>query len=668
MKRILFIINIALLSFSSLSAQKPSGRAYPNGIYIFCGKEIPRDFHYRIEKKEPAGEWMKMAELRGPKNAAELKANLFNLPAYFRANLPVPFEMSDYLWQRQSLSPYTDSLYAHASDPKILSAVGCGWFDDGLATEGDYQYRISKVSSMGATVLGEVKQHFPENIYKGTLSAVRFEPSPETSTVTIYYGLSDSIYTYNVKLYRSRLQENNYKEVANEVAYTSLNEKIVAVIRDESAPKGMAYDYVAVPCDFIGNPGTPSAALSVYNMSKMSDIGILSNFSAVAEKDKRGVTLKWKMESDFYIQGYEIFRSKDYDGRYNRIATLPSDVTSFFDDINIDPGEAYFYYMTVNNGYGVNVPSARTPVILEGNKENIFPPQDLEASLHDNVVQLLFRNMERDTRGYQIFRGEGYTGQLSHIATISVSASENNPDYSSMVVFCDTLELSGTPKTYSYAVADVNSSYKVSPLSERVTIQFSGGLLPAPMINEIQFRDNGIFIVWNDVSKQNAYINGYNVFRTTVDNSGAEEEYKLVATLPHIENFYVDTMIVPGKHYRYMLETLGINEEKSGQSLPAGVTVPAQRLLPPGQVSAIAGSDRIVLRWDNPIDPNNKNIRIYRAELNVKAILLKELPADQNNFEDRTAKKGIQYFYYVVTVNNRGEESEADEAVSAKIR
>jgi len=634
--------------------------------------EIPRNFYYLVEKKGASGEWESAAELRAPKNAAELKANMLNMPAFFRSTMPLQIELADFLWERQKLSPYTDSLYAYSYDPKIMVALGCGWFDDGLKTEGDYQYRVSRVNKSNSMILSELRQRFPENLYKGTLNILKFTPNPDGGIIQIYYHLNDpSSFTYNVKLYRSRLLENDYKEVPSETALTSVNDMDAIVVSDESVTKGMTYSYIAVPYDFIGNMGTPSTPVNIYNMSNMADIGILSDFKVVADKDKKGVTLTWKMTSNTFIMGYEIFRSQDYDGSYKCIATLPGNVTSFFDDIDINPGETYFYYVTVNNGYGNNVPSARTPAVLEGTRENFLPPQDVIIELEDNVVRLMFGSIKRDTRGYQIYRAEGYTGELFQIAAISVSAEDAiaTAEGSKLMIFCDTLQLSGKPKTFSYAVADINSSYNISPLSERVSIQFSGGMLPAPMIREAMFRDNSIIVVWEDVTQLNAFVTGYNVWRSALNKEGVTiEEFKLIATTDYFENLYIDTELTPGTHYRYVLESIGINGETSGKSIHAGVLVPSQRPLPPGQISAIASDNRILLRWDNPIDPTLKNIRIYRATSDGKSTLLKELPANQSSFEDKTVKKDILYLYYIVTVNNRGEESKTDDPVSAKMR
>ena len=661
MKKILFILSVALLSGASLYAQTPSGRAYPQGIYIFCGKEIPRNFHYLIEKKDAAGQWAEAAQLRAPQNAAALQANLLKLPVSILSTIPLPLDLCDYFWERQSKSFTTDSLFSYANDPMILSALGCGWFDDGLTATQTCHYRISRVLRSGSVVLGEVSQQFPQNNYRGTLRTLRFTPSDDV--VTLYYGLTDTIMTSNVKLYRSRYMKNDYRETKATAVYTNLNGRLVVEVNDKSVTKGMAYSYVAIPYDGLGNMGRPSDTINVYNLSRVADLGFMSSFKAVADKEKRGVTLSWGADTDLYIHGYNVYRSKDYDTGYKLVATLPGGTTTWF-DFDIDPAEPYFYFVTMDNGFGHTIPGARIPVILEGKRANTLPPQNVSATLNENRVTLTFTSISPDIKSYQIFRGEGYTGELSLIASFTA------PDPAvSEVSFVDTLARSTMPQTYSYAVADVNSSYSISPVSERVSIQYSGGMLPIPSRLQALLRGDRILVVWDDVSEQNAYVVGYNVWRSATGNGGATvEEPKIVATLLSNENNYIDTLLTPGKQYRYALESVAFNGEKSNQSMYVGVSVPQQLPLPPGQISAFASDKFISLRWDNSIDPSIKSIRIYRAATGAQATLLKELPADQSKFEDLTVKKGERYFYYVVTVNTRGEESKRDEPVSARIR
>ena len=670
MKRILFMISHSLLTCALAMAQTPrtpqtlQAQAYPNGIYIFCGKEIPRNFYYLIEKQDVSGSWVGAAELRAPQNAAALKANLLRLPDFFAATMHLPTDRADLIWDRQSRSSTIDSLFMFGADPKIMAAVGCGWFDDGLAA-GEYRYRVSKVYRTDAIALGEINRRFPENNFKGTLNTLHFVP--EETEVALYYGLSDPQLTGDVILYRSRLMENNYQILPTRATYTSLNGQTVAVLRDESVAKGMAYSYVAVPRDALGNMGMPSDTVQVYNLKNFADIGIVKSFNAVGDKEKKGIMLSWEMASDLYIHGFEIFRSKDYESGYQSVVTLPAGESSYLDSYGINFGEVYFYYMVVNNGYGNNVPTPPTPVVLDGTKMNFLPPQDLTAELHDNVVRLTFSSVEADTWGYQIFRGEGYMGELTQIASLSVSHQLSPDGERPMVVFTDTLARTPMPQTFSYAVSDLNSSNNYSPLSERVSIQYSGGMIPAPANVEALLRGDRVWVIWNDATKMHPYIGGYQLWRSVVSDE-TESEAQLIATLSYEQNNYMDTLITSGTHYRYAVASIGIEGETSGRSLHAGIIVPQQLPLPPGQVAAIATDKRILLRWDMPLDPSIQSVRIYRATSNVPAALLKELPVGQSTFEDQTAKPGEQYYYYVVTVNKRGEESKADEPVSGRIR
>ena len=665
MKRIFIIFSLSLLTSALAIAQTLESQTYPKGIYLFCGKDIPRNFFYLIEKQNASGLWAKAAELRAPQNAVALKANILRLPDFFTSTMTLPTERADFFWERLSLSTTIDSLALVTADPKIMAAVGCGWFDDGVAASGEYRYRVTKVYRTDSIALGEISSRFPENNFKAKLKTALSEP--EETHVTLYYELNDAKNIGDVILYRSRLMENNYQVTPTRTVYTSLNGRMVAMLSDESVAKGMAYNYVAIPRDRLGNLGTPSDTAQVYNLKNLSDIGIIDSFKIVGDKAKKGFMLTWAMKSDFYIHSYEIFRSKDYDSGYKSIATLPASESSFLDIHDINFGEIYFYYIVVNNGFGDNVPSAPTPAVLEGAQMNFLPPQNLIAELHGNVVHLSFASVDDDTWGYQVFRAEGYTGELKQIASISVSKLQKADGEHPVMVFTDTLAQSHMPQTLSYAVADINSSYNYSPLSERVAIQYSGGMMSAPSNVEAQLRGDRILVLWNDAAKTHPYIGGYQLWRSEVKGE-TESEAQLIATLDFEQNNYIDTLIIPGTHYRYRVESVGLEGETSDRSLHAGIAVPKELPLPPGQVSAIAADNRILLRWDNPLDPSIQSIRVYRSTTSVQAALLKELPADQSTFEDKTAKPGEQYFYNVLTVNNRGEESKADVPVSGRIR
>jgi len=101
--------------------------------------------------------------------------------------------------------------------------------------------------------------------------------------------------------------------------------------------------------------------------------------------------------------------------------------------------------------------------------------------------------------------------------------------------------------------------------------------------------------------------------------------------------------------------------------MPAGVLFPERLPLQPGLVSAIAASTKILLKWTLPADESLSKIKIYRATENQQAELMKELSPPSEMYEDTSVQPGTMYFYYVITVNKKGKESNPTDAVSAKL-
>jgi fibronectin type 3 domain-containing protein len=177
------------------------------------------------------------------------------------------------------------------------------------------------------------------------------------------------------------------------------------------------------------------------------------------------------------------------------------------------------------------------------------------------------------------------------------------------------------------------------------------------------------------MSEVNPNVSGYRLFRSIVEGDGAQAqaqaqeqaEAQLLATLSGRVKYFMDTLLTPGTRYRYALESVDFNGETSERSQHAGISVPRQPPLPPGQVTAFPSEGRVALRWDNPFDPSVQAVRIYRATANAQATLVAELTPEQRTYEDTSVTQGAYYFYYVVTVNGRGEESRR-EPVGVRVR
>lgn len=662
MKNVIFLL--ALILTTAASSQPYQSKAYKTGNYIFCGKEFPRHFAYLIERKSPGeNKWSVVARLKYPGNSTECKSTIMMLPASLAELTAVNNNQIEKIWERSQPYTFIDSLYGMAFDPRYQAALGCGWFDDGLLQKGEYTYRVSRIPSSGEpAVLQEIKISYPGAPFTGTLKPLRYRLN--SGIISISFQVTDTVNTAGVKIFRSPYKSNKFTEIKPEVFFSTEDRKTVAVVTDYSALKEVTYSYLALPYDLLGNPGKMATdTLNVYNFTKSSDLGIIERFDAVPEPEKKGVSLSWQLKNTLNVTSVDIFRSASYDGRYDKIASLPAKVTEYFDHNELKPATAYYYYIKINNGFGSSLPSARVPVILKGTKQNFLPPQNLTIEKKGNIVTLRFRRLDPESRGYYVYRANGYVAPMQQLPTMLLSAD-------SLLVYHDTLPLSSQPAVYSYAVASVNSSYNISPLTERVSVAFSGGMLPIPSKVIATLYGNHVFVIWDQVAEQNAAIASYRVFRSVVsedDSQTAKEQ--LVAALSYEENSYTDSLVSGGTHYRYRVQSVCADtNEVSGLSLPAGVSIPDNRPLLPGQVYAFASEKSVLLQWDLPSDSSLSGLRVYRATAGQQATLLKELPASDTQYEDLTAQKGITYFYYLTALSKTGKESEPTDATSARIR
>jgi len=659
-KRILFLLFI--IAATGVTAQNFKSKAYKTGNYIFCGSELPRHFSYLIEKKsDNKNEWVSVAELHAPKNEAECESALLRLPGVMASLTIIDQTQTKKLWQLTQKATVLDSLYSYAFDPRYQSVAGCAWFDEGIVKSGDYQYRIYKLAKSGEkTLLNEIKISFPGSPFGGTLQAVNFKLN-ETS-INISYTLSDTINTAGVKLYRSLFKQNKFSEIPANIIFTKVKGKITALMTDASVATGVTYSYLAAPYDALGNIGVQTKdTLNIYNLVKPSDIGIVEKFDAEPNVEKRGVDLKWKLKSSLYITSIDIYRSATYSGSYVKIASVGAKETEYFDDNKIKPATAYYYYILINTGYGNNLPSARVPVILKGNKQNLFPPQNLTISRKGRIVTLKFRRLGHEIHGYYIYRANGYVADLVQLPDMMLSKD-------SLLTYYDTLPLSANPSVYSYAVASVNTSYNISPLTDRISVQYSGGMLPVPSKVNAMLLGKSAFITWDNVSEQNAAVSAYYVFRSLVDENNKSDELKRIAVNSYEENSYTDTTVVEGKHYRYSVQCIGIDSTDTGSiSTAAGIEIPELLPLQPGSVTAFGSDKKIMIQWDIPGDNSIAGFNIYRAVANQEATSLKQISADTNQYEDSSVKANQVYFYYIKSVNKAGKESIPSDEVSAKI-
>jgi hypothetical protein len=661
MKTVSYFIFLCLLVVicQSANSQTIEGKAYLTGSYIFCGAELPKNFSYLIEKQTGANSWNPVAELKAPKSEAECKATFMKLPAAVASITRIEPAIINFVWEKILKSGVIDSLYAYKTDPRYQFMAGTGWFDDGISQPGRYTYRVKRLGKDGkAEILKELTVNYPQKQLNVTVSPVRY--TLNESSISISYEMDDLSQVAGLKLFRSMYLQKSFAEVPANLMFTSQDGKMVAQFIDNSATKGLTYSYVAQAYDGLGNTGNLSDTLNIYNIAKKADIGMITNLQVTSVPEKQGNQLKWSYDRAINVNTVEIFRSKQYEGNYQRIISMGSKQTEYFDQLKIDPAETYFYYISINNGFENSLPSARVPAILEGKKKNVISPQGLVVSRKDNVVTLKFTRIGNDIRSYYIYRADGYTSPLAQLPRMLLSTD-------SLLTYNDTLALSVTPSVYSYAVASVNTSYNISPMSDRASIQYSGGRLPVPNKVDARINENHILVSWTDVSNQNVAVTGYRIFRKAMVDDKVLEPEREIAHTGFSANLIIDSAIEKGKYYAYSVQCIGLDSTDVGSvSQPAGIAFNIDKPLQPGEVSAIPADKKIILKWTLPAGNEILAVQIFRSLENGQPEMIKELGKTTGYFEDITAEKSKRYLYFIVLKYTDNRTSQPTDAVSAK--
>src|SRR5690606_39926130 len=120
-------------------------------------------------------------------------------------------------------------------------------------------------------------------------------------------------------------------------------------------------------------------------INKAADIGIVTEFTVTPQPEKGGNLLKWDYDHAAFVNAIEIYRSTSYNDNYKRVVSLPAGQNEYFDGSDLQPSITYYYYAVLNNHTGNSLPSARIPVNIRGNSENINPPQN-HTTIRDRNV------------------------------------------------------------------------------------------------------------------------------------------------------------------------------------------------------------------------------------------------------------------------------------------
>jgi len=650
MKKTVLSLLILFLSLSLFSQQKFTAYPGKKGVFIYCGDSLPKSFYYAIERSAANGGWITQAELSFPSSCDEFRARLLNGN---KAGMPFHEESqnaTDSVWKKLKSSPLNHVLGSFHTQTIYLAAAGCGYWDESAEKNTKYNYRLVKKDKTGRIL----KEDLVTDIsFPGKQASVQLKLAEKTilgNEIQLDILVTDYQKMMGCRVYRNHYLMKDVVEIFPRIGYRNQGAEKHMIIHDENVTEKAQYTYRIVAYDFFGNEGKALENIDVYNVTINSLTASVSNPGADGDENQNAIRIHWKTKQAKDIISIDIYRGTDYNGYFGRIVSLGPKDTSYLDR-NVKPMTTYHYSIVVTTAYARSYPSVRFNGVLKANRANLIPPQGLTAVRKGNVVNISWKRSTDDTKGYYVYRGLSYLEEPKPISSVIRSAD-------SILYFTDSLkDLTKTEAVLVYAVADENSSYNFSPLSNKVAIQSLVKNLPVAFPVDTRLEDGRINLLWQDYFTDCPGLSGFNIYRQCIDlNDKIIEDWVLQNTHPTAfgVNSFIDKNVKEGFRYIYALEAVGVDNSKGSRSPGIAFYLEENLPQPTANLIAVSGTNQITLSWDPILDSKIQKIAVYRSEEAVATHLLNELRPGETQYLDTTTKAGNTYYYYIVTIDQLG--------------
>ncbi|MFN3394214.1 MAG: fibronectin type III domain-containing protein, partial [Candidatus Thermochlorobacter sp.] len=171
-----------------------------------------------------------------------------------------------------------------------------------------------------------------------------------------------------------------------------------------------------------------------------------------------------------------------------------------------------------------------------------------------------------------------------------------------------------------------------------------------------------VSLFWLDMTAYDEAISGYRIYRRQVSRK-AKSDFKplLDSLLPAEQNYLTDTTLLEFGVYEYAVQAFGRFESKSTMSAPVQVEYKKLPLAPPADVRAAATTEGVKITWGETVQERLSGYRLYRYERGKTPTVLATLQPDQQEFLDKSAKKGALYFYFITSLEKEGESAPSEE-------
>lgn len=426
---------------------------------------------------------------------------------------------------------------------------------------------------------------------------------------------------------------------------------------------------------------------------KPSEVALVSGkgnkwFTAVdAEKlDKqKGIKLTWAFTDPGVVKSFQILRSTSFDRNFEVVATIAPEKKEY-DDLLIKPDVVYYYQILAILVDG-NRPVVSNTVFSAGfNPQAPLAPVILSAFPVRGGAVIKVKAIDPETAGIRIYRNDGMASKMEVISDLI-----KIPD-SMTVIYYDTSRVLSGRKNYTYGAKAESSSFVESSLSATVYVRPMIKEAPSGPLSLKAYNEDGkVRLFWDNMEETDPGIAGYQILRkeeslssntqpggSSVNQAASGLKGQMTGNqkgnqylLLHPDNailkvnHYIDSTVMPGKAYSFMIKAVDIDGNISSDGSIASVILPENRPIEPFGLSGFMSDQGVYLNWGQAIYPDIASVNLYRYQRGKTPVLVKSFTPEILEYLDAEVKSGL-HFYYLTTVNKAGAESDRSEEVGVE--
>lgn len=633
-------------------SQETVSIAFPGqkGIFVLAGTDIINETHpvdgataYKIERREAnMGSWIEIEQISAPENISEFKKVIKKTSKIYPKYIFEDLVDVDGLWQEIVKYPTTDSLGLMVAYVPLHLALGTMCFDKKVKNGMSYEYRVSvyKNNSWTATMQSYPVVFAPDTV---EVKAAIKEKKSYDDNIKLILELTPRSNIAFVEVLRRKNLTGDFIEINPKLGYQFTGDMMKLRIDDSEVEQGSGYEYTFKAYDYFGNRFMINDTVFAKTFGR-STIIVPHNLKVTGSDMKRANIISWQTDHPEQVTNIRIYRSKEIDGEYERIADLPNSQTSFIDEKAL-PMVKYWYYLELEDLTGeVSYKSAR----IFGIYKSSFAPEPVQyvfAKVEDKTVKINWSGGVDGANGYYVYRAaddEPY-----------IPVSELLTD----TVFTDDVKNLMKATSYRYAIKTENTSYLKSRLSKPASVYIEDDNPPrAPAGLQLFSEPDYVRIIWNTQLETDRNVAGYNVYRRIIGNT----EWKQLNETAMPVNQYKDYTVVNGQNYEYTVRSVSSNGLLSPVTYTISQDVPykGKYLGAPTDVRVLAEKEQISITWAKCLLEQVVGYKIYKKKKDGQYKLIATIDdLSATKYLDKEVKKGELYIYQVSLVNKEGSES-----------